>query len=353
MKEYEYHVKFGWRFNPFTLSISPDLLVGYSSQTSELLAHIHNSHKFGLILGPTGSGKTTILLWLKTQLKAYKKFKVIYVSKPPTEKEEMVELFVEFFKPSIIDKIFRRSITIYSLPDYLKDKTKNHRFVLLLDETHESTLQVLEWIRTLTDLVPNMTTVMAALPPFYDMLQKKLPTLAMRVTTKVSLGSLSRTETEDLIRKRIDKAGGDGIKPFTIESIDEIFKVTGGFPREIIKLCDTLIREAFKKNLSTITPQLVYEVAKPKPDIQEEVKSALSKKQVSILEILNDHPNLTPSQIVEYLDKSEYKDKNNAVRAVNNILKRLLADGFVERRKQGNTYTYNLTGKAKTLFAKA
>ena len=76
--------------------------------------------------------------------------------------------------------------------------------------------------RTITDLVPNMITVMAALPKFYEFLESKLPTLAMRITTKVRLTNLNRAETEDLIRKRIDKCGGEGIKPFTPEAIDEI-----------------------------------------------------------------------------------------------------------------------------------
>ena len=81
--------------------------------------------------------------------------------------------------------------------------------------------------------------------------------------------------------------------------------------------------------------------------------STLSNKQIMILEILNKNPSITPSQIVEFLDKGEYKDKNNAIRSVNNILKRLLNMGFVERRKRGNTFLYNLSGKGKTLFAEA
>jgi len=54
---YEHYVKFGWSTNPFTLTISPDLMVGYPNQTNQLLSHIHNLHKFASIIGLTGSGK--------------------------------------------------------------------------------------------------------------------------------------------------------------------------------------------------------------------------------------------------------------------------------------------------------
>ena len=198
-----------------------------------------------------------------------------------------------------------------------------------------------------------MSTIIAGLPHLEQFLESKLPTFSMRFTTKVFLNSLDRVETEDLIRKRIDKAGGDGIKPFTIDAIQEIYRVTGGFPREVIKICDKLVREAAMRNITTITPQFVYQVVTPIEVKEVEIRFSVSKKQLQILEILNEGQRLTPSEIVERLDSSKYKDKNNAVRAVNNILKRLMKDGLVERQKTGNTYVYMLSGKAKTLFAKA
>ena len=56
---YEYYSKFGWSSNPFTLTISPSLMVGYSEQCDSLLSHVINLHKFASVIGPTGSGKST------------------------------------------------------------------------------------------------------------------------------------------------------------------------------------------------------------------------------------------------------------------------------------------------------
>ncbi len=352
MNEREYFKKFGWRSNPFTFTISPDLMVGYGEQSNALLQHVFNDHKFALISGPTGAGKTTILLWLRAQLKAYRRFLPIYVPKPPRNVEELVDLLVSFVGKGLLEKILRRKITQYNISEFLSSKLKGKRLVLLVDEAHEASLEVLEWLRTITDNVDSMCLVLAGLPVLKDVLNRNLPTLLMRITTEVSLNSLNRIEVEEMIRKRIDKVGGDGIKPFTTDAIDEIYRHTGGFPREVLKLCDKLVKEAVKSNITTITAGFVSSVAGGSSTLSEE-KMILSKKQLRILEILNLGGAMTPSQIVEKLGQDEYKDKSNAVRAVNNILKRLLNEGLVERKRLGNAYVYSLSGKAKTLFVEA
>lgn len=352
-KQYEYYVKFGWSSNPFTLTISPDLMVGYPEQTKALLSHIHNFHKFALVTGHTGSGKTTLLLWLKTQTQAYKKFIPYYIPKSPRSEKEFLVLIRSLIKPNVLDRILYRNLSFFNLSKFIKRKIKKKHLVLFIDEAHESSLDVLEWIRTVTDSIPNMSVIFAGLPAFENFIESKLPTLAMRITTKVFLNSLTRTETEDLIRRRIDKVGGDGLKPFSIEAVDEIFKITGGFPREVIKLCDKLVHEASVSNISNITPDFIHKIYKLPEVKPSEIRLSLSIKQRKILEILSTSPRTTPAEIVEKIGKEGYKNRSNAVRSINNILKRLMQDGLVERQKIGNTYLYSLSGKAKTIFTEA
>ena len=49
----------------------------------------------------------------------------------------------------------------------------------------------------------------------------------------------------------------------------------------------------------------------------------------------------------------EYKDKENAVRSVNNLLRRLMNDGIVERKKTGKSYKYRVSGKLQTVMVDA
>ena len=54
--------------------------------------------------------------------------------------------------------------------------------------------------------------------------------------------------------------------------------------------------------------------------MQKDVIDLLSKKACS------------PGEIANMLNLDKYKSRQHAVRSVNNILKRLMADGFVERK---------------------
>ncbi|MDI6825921.1 MAG: AAA family ATPase [Candidatus Aenigmarchaeota archaeon] len=351
---YEYFSKFNWSKNPFTLTISPELMVGYSEQSSSLLSHIHNFHKFALVSGPTGSGKTTLLLWLKAQLMAYKKFYPYYIPKSPRSSKNLILMFKSLLGFNVIDWIRSRNLSLFNLQKYIYRKLRNKHLVLLMDETHESSITNLEWIRTITDSIPNLSVVFAGLPIFEKNIEQQLPTLYMRITTKAYLNTLTRAETESLIIKRIENFGGEGLKPFTTDAVDKIYEITGGFPREIIKVCDELVKEAVKRNMFTINRHFIDQVLKT-PEVSEitELRVQLSDKQREMLELLNRNPNLTPGEIAERLDTSGYKDRNNAVRSINNILMRLMKDEMVRRKKLGNSYVYSLTGKSKSIFVEA
>lgn len=351
--KYEYFHRFGWSKNPFNLTISPDLMVGYSKQTESLLAHVFNQHKVALVIGPTGAGKTTILTWLNAQIKAYNGFKTYYVPKPPVNKEELIQLFKHNLGFGFLDKVIYKNVDINNLTNYITKKTRA-RTIFFVDEAHECSIEVLEWLRTINDMVPNLVIVFAGLPIFEKKLETELPTLLMRVNTRVLLESLSEMETESLIQKRIDFAGGEGIKPFTNDAIKKIHEITGGFPREIIKVCDQLVKEAALRNLSSINAHLVEQVFSEKiVSHTDQVKFTLTQKQKEILEMLNKNPDLSPSDIVERINTKDYKSKDHAIRSVNNILKRLMDEDLIKRAKVANKFVYSLSGKAKTILAEA
>lgn len=359
-RNYEYYTNFNWLQNPFTLKISPQLMVGYSSQTNTLLSHIFNSHKLALVVGHTGSGKTTLLNHINDFINNSRKpFQSYYIPKAPKSKKDLILLFKFLFGYNILDNFRFKDLNTQSLSDFLFKKTLRKKAVLLIDESHESSIEVLEWLRTLSDMVPNLLIVFAGLPIFENKLETELPTLSMRVTSKTYLGSLNQIETESLIRKRIEDAKGNGLDPFTPESIKRIFEISGGFPREIIKICDKLIKKSSEINIPTINENFVNQVfesqEKAEKPVQEyqESKILISDKQKNVLEVLNKKPKISPNEIVENMTQESYKNKNNAIRSINNILRRMMRDDLVEREKVGNSYVYSLSGKAKSVFAEA
>ncbi len=345
-----WYSRFGWSRNPFTLEIKPHLFVGHRKEIEELVSAINDGEKFILVTGPTGAGKTTLLKWLSTQHFS------LYFPKPPSNKDELVDVFREnVLKPSLLERIFRKNtLNIYNLPEKFMKKHKNKKFLLLVDEAHESEVSIMEWLRSIGDQIDNCVTIFAGLPKLRETTLKQLETLNQRFTMEMELSTLTKDEMIELVRKRIEDAGGKGIEPFTYEALELIYKHTGGFPREVLKLCNQLINEAIKRNSYVIDGSFFKFDAEEEEKINPSLElESLTDKQREIVELIARNDGLTPTDIVEMIDTTSYKTKMHALRAVNNILRRLERDGMVVRRKKGRTYVYEVTPKIKSLFVES
>ncbi len=365
MKINEYFVKFGWKRNPFVLEVSPDIFIGYDEQRNAVIMHVEEEQKICLVTGPTGAGKTTLLLWIKKYFEENggRDIKINYVPKPPKSVDDFLPLFLEIFPLNIFEKIVRKRPTMFSLPAYIARKLKGKRLLLLIDECHETTRDALEWLRVLVDQ-NKITLVIAGLPKLEYKIKNELETFEQRITTRVFLEHLSEDEALQLIQKRIEWAGGEGIKPFTEEAIKEIHFRTNGFPREVLKLCDKLIHEAAEKEIEMIDRDFVRSYSEFKEEKIEEVKVSfepklrtdikdLPLKQRKVLEILSKNNWLTPTQIAEKLGTGSYKSQHHAIRSINNILKRLMLEGYVQREARGKAFVYTLTPRARAYFVEA
>jgi len=360
----ENFAKFGWRENPFILKIDPKLFVGYEEQVKAALKHIENKHKIALISGKTGSGKTTFLKWLEMNYDTSK----LYVSKPPEKAEDFIPMFTDIFGFSFWERLFKRKPSLYNLPSYINKKLKGNHLVFLVDEAHETNKDVLEWLRVLTDQIDGVSLIIAGMPVLEQKIKTELETLDQRITTRIALTALNKSETKQLIKRRIEAAGGSGISPFTDAAIERIYDRTGGFPREVLKLCDRLVNSALEKSLDVIDAKDIEEHKEielpkvrleepvvtfmPKPPSEEQVRN-LPYKQRKILELLAKKDWLTPTAIVDELEMKAYKSKGHAIRSVNNILKRLMLEGYVQREARGKAFMYALTPKVRTLFVQA
>jgi hypothetical protein len=125
------------------------------------------------------------------------------------------------------------------------------------------------------------------------------------------------------------------------------------------------VNSALEKNLDAITLKDIEEHKEielpkvrleepvvtfiPKPPSDEQIRN-LPFKQRKILELLAKRDWLTPTTIVEELEMKSYKSKGHAIRSVNNILRRLMLDGYVQREGRGKAFMYALTPKVKTMF---
>ena len=347
--DYEMQLKaFNWDSNPFTFQITPSIFVGYAKELNDMLRGLQTGNKFSLLLGPTGSGKTTMLRYLEQKFQGAE---IIYISKPPKDARDWVTVFERITKSRIPFR--KKSINLYNLNEHVKKGLKGRKLLLFVDECHEASLESLEWLRSLTDQVDNLSVVLAGLPIFESTMKSNLETFMRRVGTRVDLGNLSRSETRELIKRRIELAGGDDIRPFSHNIIDYVYERTGGFPREVIRVCNELSLKALEKNITTVDTDFLRETDAPEARLSADRISSLPERQKLLMETLAKHGELTPAQIISKLDIEEYKDRENGVRAVNNVLRRLMKEKLVERRKSGKAYVYKVSERFQTLLVKA
>ena len=337
-----------WKGNPFTFSIIPEVFVGYKNQFEKLQMALEERHKFIYLAGPTGSGKTTLLKWIMA--KTSKGLDFLYIAKPPEKPQQFIDLFNGKYKKSRLAFWKSEIKNIYEIPQFLNARLRNRHLVVMFDEAHESELEVLEWLRVLSDQVNNMSVLLSGLPVFESQLKDRLETFRKRIAAKIELVSLTKEETADMIRKRIQYVGGTGDE-FSPDIIDFVFAQSGGFPREILRVCDELVNKAILSGtyLLDFQPLPILEAA---AQVSLSVVDEMTPMQREIIECLAKSP-MTPGEIADSINLEKYKSRQHAVRSINNIMKKLYEDGYLDRRRADKAYVYSLSGKLRTIVVKA
>lgn len=346
---------FNWEFNPFNFKIYPELMVGYENEIGDILRSLDAGNNLSLVIGETGAGKTNLLRWLNSKY-SNNGHDVLYMPKPPSQESELLDYMVEnLLSPSLFSRMFN-SYSLYTIFDDLQQKIDSQT-ILIIDEGHESSLEVLKWVRTAIDQVDDLIAIISGLPSFLQFLQSDIPSLHDRVSNVCRLDSLSRDETFKLIRRRIELAGGSGIEPFNQDSIMKIYQLTDGFPREVLRVCNQTVLDASRNDLSLIDeadvvhPELTSENDKSSNKSEDsEPDINLTKKQKKIVDLILENSESSASDVVSEMDISAYKSESHAVRSVNNILKRLLDDGILDRKREGKSYVYYISEKAESFF---
>ncbi len=343
----EWFAEMGWKNNPFTFSILPELFVGYRSQLERALLALEERHKIVYLAGPTGSGKTTFLKLLEEQLP--KEFDVLYMAKPPRQSEKFIDVFNNKYKKPWYAFWNSEIKNLYEIPAVLNAKLKGKHLVVMLDEVHESEIEALEWLRVLGDQVDNMSVLLSGLPIFESHLKDNLETFRKRIAVKIELVSLTKEETAALVRKRIQHVGGSGSE-FSPDVLEFIFAQSGGFPREVLRICDELVNQAILSGTKefSVSPVAQEEIVS---QVSLSIIDEMTPMQKNIIELLAKNP-MSPGDIANATDLAKYKSRQHAVRSINNVMKKLYEDGYLERRRSDKAYIYSLSGKLRTIVVK-
>jgi len=235
---------------PFSMTADPSFLFVTKQHREALVGLTYavlDRKGFLVLSGIAGSGKTTLLAWVLQRLSC-DKLRSSVILNPTLTREEFLELMMLDF--GITDIPASKAQRLWMLQSFLVAGTREGNVnVLIVDEAHKLSYELLEEIRLLGNLECGEEKLLQILllgqSELDAMLNRpELWQLKQRVSVRLSIGSLAPNEVEHYIQHRWTVAGGQA-HPFSEEALDQIRKYSKGVPRLINAVCDNALTQAF------------------------------------------------------------------------------------------------------------
>jgi type II secretory pathway predicted ATPase ExeA len=255
------------RENPFALTPDPRFLFLAPRQRealSNLRYGLMTPRGFTLLLGEAGTGKTTMVRTILTELNDPKSQYVV-ISNPTLSRAEFYECLVR--------ELGLAEAASKSKTQFLVELQRHveARFAaggltgLIIDEAQSLPHELLEEIRLLgnieTTTAKLLNIVLAGQPELAPRLNDpSLRQLKQRIALRCELSALTLEETAAYIAGRIRIAGGTPAGTFTRESVTAVHHACAGIPRTINVLCDNALIGGYAAQVKPIPVRFIEEI---------------------------------------------------------------------------------------------
>jgi len=258
------------RRNPFEITPDPSFLFP-TNRHKEALAALYygvRRHKgFVVMTGEVGTGKTLLVRWLLQLLKGTN-VAYAYVFNSRLSSLEFLQFILGDFGLTTSGK--SKSDLLLEFGRFLVTRYQQKMTtVLVVDEAHHLSEEVLEEVRLLTNLESAQEKLLQILligqPELDDKLDlSELRQLKQRIALRARLEPLDREETFGYIERRLQMAGAtfEAKTLFPAESVVEVFRYSRGIPRLINTICENALINAYARQLPSVPVQIIHEVAK-------------------------------------------------------------------------------------------
>jgi len=259
---------FGLTKNPF--EISPDPYFYHATpRHNEALANLHygvgRRKGFIVITGEVGTGKTLLVRCLLAELRK-NNIAFGYVFNPLLSTTE----FFQYIMADLGLQYSGRSKTemLLDLNRFLIQRhARGLITALVVDEAQALRPELLEEVRLLTNLETSqqklLQIVLMGQPELEGVLDSpSLRQLKQRVSLRCQLLPLDEEQTHSYVLSRLERAGAKPGPPiFDAEALAKIYEYSRGIPRIINNLCENAMVNGFAREIRTVTPDMITEVA--------------------------------------------------------------------------------------------
>ncbi|QJB55323.1 XrtA/PEP-CTERM system-associated ATPase [Pseudodesulfovibrio sp. zrk46] len=260
-----YRKFYGLKEKPFDIIPNPGVLYESTKHTQALTYLQYGfSENIGFILftGEIGTGKTTLLKYLLTQMTDDVEVAVVFNTN--VDAEELLRLILIEFEVEGVGRDKSKNLDLLN-QHLINTFRQGRRCLLIIDEAQNLSSEALEEVRLLsnlqTDTQPLLQIILAGQPELRDIIKSPgLEQLAQRVAINYHLAPLSREELGEYIDYRLKKAGATQRKLFAGDALDLLHTHTGGIPRAVNVLCNAAMVYGYADSLEMISKQVIEQV---------------------------------------------------------------------------------------------
>jgi general secretion pathway protein A len=264
-----YEALFGLKKKPFGMTPDPASLYLTPAHREALtgLAYGVLRRKGCIVLiGDAGTGKTTLLRKLLLTLPTPSIESSVLIN-PTLTPAEFLEMVLDDFKIGS-GVAASKSQRLIRMRDFLVDLDRAGKVaVLVVDEAHKLSADVLEEIRLLTNFETDenklLQIVLAGQNELGDLLNRQeLRQLKQRVAVRLEIGPLTAADLRQYLHFRWQVAGGGEPLPFSEEAIEAVGLWSRGIPRLVNAICDNALLLACGDGLRSAGVAHIDEVAR-------------------------------------------------------------------------------------------
>ncbi len=262
-----YEQFYGLRENPFEVTPNPEYIFlgeNHREALAQLLYGVREKKGFIVITGEVGTGKTTLVHYLLEKLEGNDHTRTAFLFNPKLTVDDFIQYILKDLGVRV--QGHSKGEYLHNLHRYLLNAyRKEERVILIVDEAHGLSPELLEEIRLLSNLETSksklLQIVLVGQPELDKTLsQSEFRQLRQRINLRYHLLPFSEKETKEYIEKRLRVAGAnDAI--FTEKAMSQIYIRSGGAPRLINILCDNALLNGYALDKKVVDEKLVAEVA--------------------------------------------------------------------------------------------